>query len=93
MRIVITHAAQNDLDGHFDYIFERNPDAAERIYKAIVSRIRGLRDTPHIGRPGRVQGTRELVIPGTPYLVVYEVSTDVIAILHVLHGRQEWPKQ
>ncbi|MFL5806971.1 MAG: type II toxin-antitoxin system RelE/ParE family toxin [Roseiflexaceae bacterium] len=93
MRIVITNAAQNDLDGHFDYIFEHNPDAAERIYNAIVGRIRGLRDTPHIGRPGRVQGTRELVISSTPYLVIYEVSTDEITILHVMHGRQEWPRQ
>jgi toxin ParE1/3/4 len=46
---------------------------------------------PAAARPGRVAGTRELVIVGTPYIVPYRVKADVIQIITVLHGAQRWP--
>ncbi len=49
------------------------------------------RDHPRRGRPGRVAGTRELVVPGTPYIVVYAVGADYVRIHRVLHGAQRWP--
>jgi toxin ParE1/3/4 len=46
----------------------------------------------HIGRPGRVTGTRELVVTGTPYVVPYRVRGERIELIAVFHGRQKWPK-
>lgn len=50
-----------------------------------------LIDFPASGRIGRIAGTRELVINGTPYVVAYTVSETTVRILRVLHGVQEWP--
>ncbi len=81
MRIVITAQAESDLNNHFDYIFERNPEAATKAYDAIVGQIMSLRDFPNRARQGRVPGTRELVITRYPYIVVYEVSADEVTIV------------
>jgi toxin ParE1/3/4 len=51
-----------------------------------------LCDHPEIGRVGRIPGTRELVIPGLPYIVPYRVKSAAIQILGVLHTSQEWPQ-
>jgi len=93
MRIVITAEAERDLDNHFDYIFERNPEAATRVYDAIVGQIMSLRDFAYRARPGRVPGTRELVIQKYPYIVVFEVTADEVTILHVNHARQQWLRE
>lgn len=45
-----------------------------------------------MGRPGRVDGTRELVISHTPYIAAYRIAGDTVHIPHVLHGAQEWPE-
>jgi addiction module RelE/StbE family toxin len=60
--------------------------------EAIERSVRRLVDHPQSGRPGRVEGTRELVVPGTPYVIVYRVEADqIIVVLRVLHGAQRWP--
>jgi toxin ParE1/3/4 len=51
-----------------------------------------LTDTPEIGRPGRVEGTREPIVPRTPY-IVDSVEGEMVTILRVLHGAQEWPEE
>jgi plasmid stabilization system protein ParE len=92
MRIVITSRAERDLDGHFEYVLERNPEAALRMYDAIVNQIMSLREFPYRTRQGRVPGTRELVIMNYPYIVVFEIGVDEIIILHVNHAHQQWPR-
>ena len=47
--------------------------------------------SPGLGRPGRVPGTRELIVSGTRYIVPYRVKEDVVQIITVLHGAQKWP--
>jgi toxin ParE1/3/4 len=47
----------------------------------------------HRGRPGRWPGTRELIIPGTPYIVPYRVKGPVVEILRVFHGARRWPDE
>jgi plasmid stabilization system protein ParE len=66
------------------------PKASRRIVEttAAVSR---QPNTPEIGRPGRVAGTRELVVSRTPYIAAYQVADGEIVILDVLHGAQKWP--
>ena len=91
MEIVWTRSARRDLAAHFDYLAPRNLDAALRLDEAVRQAVEGLIDFPHRGRPGRRDGTRELVIRGHPYIVVYTPGTARIAILRVLHTAQEWP--
>jgi addiction module RelE/StbE family toxin len=50
-----------------------------------------LANYPRMGRPGRVADTRELVVPRTPYIVVYEIEDDIVRIIRVLHSAQRWP--
>nr|WP_280520087.1 type II toxin-antitoxin system RelE/ParE family toxin [Rhizobium cremeum] len=83
--------AISDRDGIFTHIEANNPVAAIAIDERIASAARRLVDFPDSGRPGRVAGTRELVISGTPYICAYVVTATAIRILRVLHGAQQWP--
>jgi toxin ParE1/3/4 len=51
-----------------------------------------LAENPHIGRPGRVPGTREFVIDKTPYIVPYRVKDNALQILRIYHGARRWPE-
>jgi len=72
-------------------IAENNPPAANRMVLRIRAAVARLATSPELGRPGRVTGTRELVIPGTPYIVPYRVRGDIVQIITVLHSAQRWP--
>jgi addiction module RelE/StbE family toxin len=91
MKIVFSPQARDDLREIFLYIAGDNPDAARALLKRLRSCITDLEDAPHIGRPGRVPGTRELAIPGTAYIAPYQVSGDQLQILRVYHGARQWP--
>ncbi len=93
MRIVWTNRYLLELARIGDYIATRNPRAAARIVNDIHAKThRLLSDNPFIGRRGEIKGTRELVIPGTPYIVAYRVEDTQIEILFVQHGAREWPE-
>ena len=68
------------------------PEAAERLAIRIVAAVEALRDYPNLGRRGSKRGTRELVIGGTPYVIIYKVSGERIIILTVWHGAQSKKK-
>lgn len=57
----------------------------------ISEKVALLLEFPEAGRIGRLEGTRELVVTGTPYVVAYRLAEEVVLILRVLHGAQEWP--
>lgn len=73
------------------YIEAHNPAAAVRVIGAITTRVDRLGREPGRGRPGRIRGTRELVVVGTPYIVAYTVQANEIEVLTVQHGSQRWP--
>lgn len=75
-----------------DRIGQDNPPAARQTVRRIREAVRRLAGTPGLGRSGRVPGTRELVVGGTPYLVPYRVREGTVEIITVLHGAQEWPE-
>ena len=91
MKIVWTKPARNDLRDIFIYISEENPNAARTLLSEIKERAVLLQDNPLIGRMGRVDGTRELVITGTHYILPYRIKEQQIQILAVFHAAREWP--
>jgi toxin ParE1/3/4 len=93
-RIAWRRRAQADLRNVFLWLLDRNPSAAWRTYHAIRDHITVLPVHPGLGRQGRVDHTRELVIPPTPNTVVHTIDAagDVI-ILGIVHGAQRWPQQ
>lgn len=93
MRIAWLPVAERDRGSQIDYIAERNPWAAIDVGDAIEAAVSRLADHPHSGRPGRIKGTRELVITGTPYVIAYRVERHTVLILRLLHGAQRWPSR
>ena len=94
MRLRWTRLAERDLDEIADYIEAGNPAAAARVVLEIIDQVESLLpEHPAIGRPGRVPGTRELVIGGLPYIVAYRVRDSELELLRVLHTSRRWPSR
>jgi len=88
-----TEQATRQLDQAHDYIaLSNSEDVAERVTLQIVASVRQLAAFPMSGRVGRVPGTRELVIPNTPFIAAYTVDRARIVVLAVYHGAQRWPE-
>ena len=82
-----------NLDAEAAFIARDHPAAAARVVEAIATTVELLAQHPALGRPGRVEGTRELVVPDTPYLVPYRVRGHAVEILRVFHGARKRPKK
>jgi toxin ParE1/3/4 len=91
VRLVWAQHALADRDAIFTHIEAESPRAAVSVDDRIVAAVRRLLEFPESGRPGRVVGTRELVVPRTPFIAVYSVTVDRLRILRILHGAQLWP--
>ncbi len=93
MRIRWLLKAVYDLEDLYEYISLDNPNAAAEQIETILNCIDLLKENMNTGRPGRVKGTRELVIFNTPYIAAYRIKNNVVEILRVLHGARKWPKK
>jgi toxin ParE1/3/4 len=93
MRVRWTTDAADDLERICDYIAESHPESARRVAQSVVERIGTLEAFPHLGRSGRVEGTREIAFPPFPFIAIYEVfeSQGEVRVLRILHGAQKWP--
>jgi toxin ParE1/3/4 len=91
MRVVWLRRALTDINAIDAYIERDDPAAARRVQQRIKEAVSLLEQRPHIGRPGRVSETRELVVPDTPYIVPYAVIGSEIVILAVIHTARRWP--
>lgn len=83
--------AAEDLEHITDYLFENAPGRASELVREIYNAPSALLTFPYRGRPGKKEGTRELVLSPLPYIVVYEIREDVIYLVRILHGAQKWP--
>lgn len=85
--------AEKDLEAHLDYIEQDSIQAADMVAERVELQVGQLAQFPHLGRPGRKRGTRELVISRTSLVLVYRVRPKAtrIEMLRVLHERQQWP--
>jgi toxin ParE1/3/4 len=96
MKLRYTRRARRHLDGIAHYIAERNPDAARQVGARIRETIELLSVYPNIGREGALAGTRELIVPSLPYVVVHRIETGndpAVTILGIYHGAQVRPGQ
>ncbi|MCP4563333.1 MAG: type II toxin-antitoxin system RelE/ParE family toxin [Bosea sp.] len=93
MKIVWTPRSQRNLRDAARYLTQFNPHAALAMVRTIRAAPQQLLRHPASGRPGRVDGTRELVITGTPYILPYRVHHGAIEILAVIHTSRQWPDQ
>ncbi len=89
MKLRWTRAALSDLSQIAAYIRQDNPIAARKVVAAIRDKILPIEDWPHIGREGRIEGTREFVI--FSYIVVYRIVGETVFVVRIYHGAQNWP--
>ncbi len=91
MQIRWLRKALRSLEQAHDFLARENPEAAIQLVLKIRVATEKLANFPTMGRPGRVEGTKELVILGSPYLVIYRVKGQRVEILRVLHGSRKYP--
>ena len=85
-------AALDDLDDACAWTATHRPaGAAEALARLLMEAAEGLRVFPERGRPGRIAGTRELIIPRTPFLMVYRLAGRELQVLAILHQARAWP--
>jgi plasmid stabilization system protein ParE len=83
-----TTEAADEFEAAVKHIHQDNPTAGRNVAQAVIDRIEQLATFPGLGRPGEVKGTRELV--SQPYVVVYRSTEEIVEILHIWHGAQDW---
>ena len=88
-----TPIATGHLREAYEYVAQDNVHAAESLLDRLFSAVEMLQLYPQIGRVGRVKGTRELVIAGTPFVVPYRSRRGRIDVLAVLHAARKWPEE
>ncbi|MFD1104388.1 type II toxin-antitoxin system RelE/ParE family toxin [Sphingobium olei] len=91
MKLAWSQRAASDRLAIFLWIAEEDPRGAASVDERIEQAARRLIDFPDSGRPGRVEGTRELVVARTPYIAPYKVEGDTVRILRVIHGARMFP--
>lgn len=89
MRLKWFSEAIHDLIALREFIAQDNPAAAAEVAARILKSVAMLADQPGIGRPGRVEGTVELVISGTPFIIPYRVKKGEAQLLRVLHSSRK----
>lgn len=90
MKIQIAEPAAIDLQEIRDYIRLDNPPAAARVISRIFEALEHLPTFPTMGRVGSVAKTRELVVSGTPFIIVYQVRERVVIVIRILHASRKW---
>jgi toxin ParE1/3/4 len=83
-----TTEASDQLEAAVQHILQDNTAAARNVAQLVIDRIEQLAHFPGLGRPGESRGTRELVSP--PYVIVYRYTDEIVEILYIWHGAQDW---
>ena len=92
MTVKWTTAALSSLGQIADHIGQDNPKRAKLFVQELRDKTTALAHFPGMGRPGRVIGTRELVVHKN-YIVAYRVRDDEVEVLRVHHAAKRWPEQ
>ncbi len=92
VRVRFTATALRNLSAIGEYIARDDSESAVSVVGRVYDAARELARHPGKGRPGRIAGTRELLIPGLPYIVVYREKDAEAQVLRVLHSARLWPR-
>lgn len=92
MRIIWTTQALADLYAAYEYIQVENPAAAKSVIERVEKLLESLRLHPEMGRLGRVDKTRELVMPTLPFIIPYRIKGNDIQLLAFIHAARRWPE-
>ncbi len=93
MTVEWTPLATAHLRSVFEYIARDNSAAAERVLAQVFAGVERLERFPNMGRSGRLEGSRELVMAGTPFVVPHRINRNRVEILAVFHASRKWPEQ
>ena len=91
VKIKVTQKAWDDISSIEEYISKDNVSAAQATIQKTLDSSKNLVEFPNMGRTGRVPMTRELVVSGTPFIIIYTVRQNTIFILRILHAARKWP--
>ena len=91
MTIVWTWRARHNMVSLREYIAKASLQNSALVTRRILIAVDLLETQPEMGRPGRMFGTRELVVPDTPYIIPYRIRRGQLELLAVIHGHQMWP--
>lgn len=91
MNVRYTRQALGHLVDIRTYIAQDRPGAAAAVGAGIQAAVSHLVQFPEAGRPGRVDGTRELVVPRLPFIVAYRIKESHVDVLAILHAARKWP--
>ena len=91
MQLRWTREAATDLEHIAEDLVQLVPERASALVRTVYEAPASLLAFPHLGRPGKQAGTRELVMPSLPYVIVYMVRDDVVFVVRILHAAQQWP--
>ncbi len=94
MHVRLSDVAESDLEAIHRHIAKDDAQAATRMADRILTTLYQLESFPFLGRPGRVEGTRELTVPRTSYFIVYSITDDYhIDVELIMHSRRQFPSE
>ncbi len=93
MKVRWTTPASQDFTAAGEWFAERDPGAARTMLGLVLEQVAMLADFPQLGHSGRVAGTRELVVAGTPFILAYQIRREGIAVVGFLHAKRKWPER
>ncbi|HHQ6566194.1 type II toxin-antitoxin system RelE/ParE family toxin [Serratia fonticola] len=93
MKIKWLRKAATNFDDEYEWLYQEDPQVATKFAKEVVRSVNLLVTQPALGRPGRVMGTREIVMQTFPYLIPYRIKNKEIHILRVFHTRRRPPEK
>ena len=91
MRLCWSERFRTELRNEYEYLRRENPDVARGVIHRILEASRRLSEFPRSGRTWRLEGAWELVIPGAPYVVIYDIGDDSVVLLTLFHTSRRIP--
>jgi addiction module RelE/StbE family toxin len=92
MQVKWLRRALRNLEQARNYVFQDNPTAAQELIIKIQNAANQLQNYPFMGKNGRVEGTRELIISNSPYILIYRIKEETVEVLRILHTSKRYPE-
>lgn len=92
MQVKWLRRALRNLEQARNYVFQENPTTAQELIIKIQNAANQLQKYPFMGKNGRVEGTRELIISNSPYILIYRVKEESVEVLRILHTSKRYPE-